>query len=758
MSNIILKPALPPTQSAGLTPMSRPPYMRPAEPADLRRLWFAILRRKWQVITIVLLTVLPTVLYNFVATPYYTSSAMIQIDPESAKVLPYRSVDETYYDFDLYFKTQVEILKGDKLSDRVASSLGQSPVAPRNAASKAIFWERINKYFEAAKRRFLRSSPATAKPEYGGGIDVRPISNTRLVELSYSSPDPAFSAKAVNAAAEEFIKLHFSEKEETTERAVEYLNAQLNILRVKVESAEESLIKYARENGILNLSDKEQDVIRQRLDKLNDQMTQVEARFIARSANYNAIKAASPIDLPSSLRASSSIIGNLEGRVADLEQKIANLTSQFDESWPDVIQARKELARVQQQLTKEREAIYSRALQQASMEYESARQEFQMLSKALQDQKDATNRLNQASVQYNNLKRDVDTNQQLYQALLQRLKETGVTTGLQFGNVHVVQPAKPAEAPSSPRTAVNLTLALMLGLMLGLGLAFFNEYLDRSVKTVEDLEEFTGLPALASLPLDAKIQQGLKPAQDRKALPPVMSLDLKSRPGSSYVTSQSQAFREACLHLRTSILLANPDRAPQVILMTSAIPLEGKTTVAAQLANVLARADAHTILLDLDMRRPELSRRFGVNGNHEGMSVFLSGNSPVVSDLIQTENPYLLLAPAGPKPPNPADLIGSERMKLALEQLRKQFRFIVIDTPPILTVADAMALAPLVDGVVLVVRSGQTPREIVSRAIAEMRRGGGRILGMVFNGVDFKSPDHYYSQKYYGYSHYENSN
>lgn len=742
---------------AGLT--ARLSYVPPSKQAQSRRLGFAILRRKRQILAIALLAVLPTALWNFYVTPCYTSSARIQIDPEPVKAPLYPSAEGNfrtdYYDFDSYFKTQLEILKSDRLSDLAASRLEAGP-----EVEKSVLEQRIRQYCKTAKRRLFGGAGTDPAKAFADGLVIDPVEKTRLVEIRYSSADPVFAAAAANAAAEEFIRLHRIEKEEAAEKTVRSLNDQLDALRIKVEQSEAGLIEYASQNGILDLVNEDQGTIRQKLEKLNEAIVQAEARFIARSANFDALKTASPADLPSSLRAGNAVIGELERRHAEVEQRISILTSQFDENWPELVQARKELSRIELQLVEEREAAYSRALHQAKMEFEAASRERRMLSKSLQGLQDAAGRLNQASVQYNKLKRDVDTNQQLHQALLQRLKEAGDSSGVGPGNIRMVQQAKPATVPSSPRTLANLTASLMLGFVLGLGWAFFSEHMDRSLKTVKDLEDYTGLPSLASLPLDDQIRRRIEPARERKLLAPVCSLDLHAprsaaaSSASSSARSQNQAFREACLQLRTSILLANPDRAPQTILMTSAIPLEGKTTVAAQLAGVLARADAHTILLDLDMRRPELSKRFGADGGHGGMSVFLSGNSPVVSDLVETDNPYLVLAPAGPRPPNPADLIGSERMKIAMNQLRKYFRFIVIDTPPILTVADALALAPLVDGVVLVVRAEQTPREIVSRAIAEMRRSGGRILGLVFNGVDSGSPDHYYAQKYYGYSNY----
>jgi succinoglycan biosynthesis transport protein ExoP len=735
--------------------VSRPPlpaFPAPEAPADLRRYWFTMLRRKWQVLTVVLLVIIPAAAYNFLTTPYYASTVRIQIDPESAKVLPYKGLDETespVTNFDLYFRTQVEILKGDKLGDRIASRLGMVRASDTERSTTSFF----KSLLMAVMSRFERRPSGPPRETLLGNIEVNPIRNTRLIELSYESQDPSFSAKVVNTAAEEFIKLHFSDKYQTTEKAVDFLNSQLSILRAKVEQAEGALIRYARENGILNLSDKDKDVIRQRLERLNDQMTQVEGKYMARSAQYDAIRGASPSDLPSSLR--TPFMDEIEKRLAEADQKLASLRSQFDENWPEVVQLRKEVSRVEQQLADERKATYSRALQQAEVEYKAARGEYQMLSAALKAQEDATNRLNEASVQYNNLKRDVDSNEQLYQALLQRLKETGVSAGLEFGNVHVVEPGTAARAPSRPQKARNLALALMMGLMMGFGLAFFLEYLDRSLKTPEELEEFTGLPALSSIPKLAELGAGAASGPTAKLLPPVLSLDLARRPAVAYAGSNGHAFREACLHLRSSLLLSSPDSPPQVILVTSSIPMEGKTTIAAHLGSVLARPNAPAVLVDLDMRRQELSRRFGINGNGSGMSVFLSGNSPVISDVVETTVNNLLLIPAGPNPPNPADLIGSERMKLALEQLRKRFRFVVIDTPPVLTVADALELASRVDGIALVVRAGSTPREMVKRSIAEIRRAGGKILGMVFNDVDLKSPDYAYYHRYYNYDHYE---
>ena len=742
------------------TPQPRQPL--PPEPPPVERLhyYFIMLKRKWQILSVVLLILIPTAYYNSIAIPLYRSAVRIQIDRASAKVLPYRDVAETESnyipDYEEYFNTQEEILRGPVLLDHVERRIQQTsiPTPQQSQGSDRSGWvNAIGSKLEKDDNR-QTGTAENARKAVTGALGILPIRRSRLIEISYVSPMPQFAADVANIAAEEFIKLNFEEKSATTESAIIFLKKQLDNLAAQAEGKEEALINYAQKNGILNLTDKDRDVIRQRLEQLNDQRTQIEAQFQAKKARYEALKEATSANLPAELKTRG--IDETEIRLFALERQLASLSARFDQNWPDVIEAKKELSQAREQLTREREDAYARAVKQASIEHEAARKQFEMISGALDTQKDLTSRLNQVSVQFKKMKREVDTNQQLYQALLQRLKETGLTSGMEFSNIHVVEPAKASNRAFKPQKARNLAIALFMGLFLGFGLAISLEALDNTVDSSESAENLTGLPALGILPI-VRALKNLDPPKKRKQLTSSLALDLsKHKPVMPQLGNENRLM-DACLRLRTSILLSNPDMPPKTILVTSSIPGEGKTTLAAHLGLVLAQTGARTILLDLDMRRPALSARFGVNGGSLGMSVFLSGNSDQLSDVVETQVPNLFLAPSGPTPPNPTNLIGSERMKSILEQLKGEFGFVVIDSPPILSVPDAMVLAPFVDGVVVVIQSGKTPKAMIKQAIGSLRRVHARMLGVVLNAVNFSTPEQNYYERYSHQNHYYSS-
>lgn len=725
---------------------------------DVRRLLLILTKHKWQIVVVILAIVVPVALYSFLSTPLYQSLVRIQIDPESAKVLPYKEVsDSPVTDFEIYLKTQYEVLRSPSLASRVLQRLGLKedffPESPLSALVERVpQLESLRAKIFGSRHGSDQRTSTQLERAFLELVEVRPIRSSRLVEISFVHPDPKMAALVVNTLAEEFIKQHFETKYETTEKASEFLQHQLRILKVKVEKAEEELVRYASQHDILNLDEKEKNVIRQRLEDLNEQLTKVEAQLFARKARFRALQAASSSEFPEGLK--TPVIEKLENRLFELEQQLANLRARFDENWPQVIQTKQEIAQVQEQLKREKEATVAQAVRQARLEFEGVQAEFEMLSSAMDRQKNLANRLNEASIQYNILKRDVDTNKQLYQGLLQRLKETGVTAGLEFGNIHVVDHGRVESQPYRPRKLLNLTLALILGLTLGIGLAFFREYLDDTVKTPEELEQALGLPSLGVIPRFEDLAAKRRAPSSRQ-LKGLTTLSLEKVPESrrsktaDRLSKSQRRLWESYRNLRTSILLSNPDKPPRTILVTSAIPKEGKTTTVAHMGVVLAQTGARTLLIDLDMRKPALGAQFGMNGTRPGMSVFLSGISDVLSDVQETGIPDLFIIPAGPKPPNPAELIGSQRMKLILDQLAEQFAYILIDSPPVLTVTDAQVLAPRVDGVVLVAKAGETPREVIKRATTHLRRVGGKILGVSINQANFESPEYTYYESYY---------
>ncbi len=388
-------------------------------------------------------------------------------------------------------------------------------------------------------------------------------------------------------------------------------------------------------------------------------------------------------------------------------------------------------------------------------DYKTARNHVELLQQALDRQKTEANDQAEKLVQYHILQHDADSNKQLYDGLQQKLKEAGITAGLRSSNIRVVDPALVPMSPSRPQKARNIMLGFLVGLIGGVGLAIFREYLDNTVKSPDDIEGLTGLPSLAVVPS----LPGLSGYQGRLArlgreTPP-------SAPGGprvemlSYAQPKSQ-ISEAFRALRTSLLLSQADHPPQVILVTSALPREGKTTAAVNLSVTLAQLGDRTLLLDSDLRKPGVRRALNLTGGKEsaGLSSYLAG----VSTLDDAIAPHptisnLSALTTGPIPPSPADLLSSHRMREAVAELRRRFKFIVIDSPPIMAATDAVILSALTDGVLLVVRSGATPKEAFTRTRDLLGAVKCRLLGVVLNAVDSSAPDYYYSYRYYPYAY-----
>src|SRR6202140_3736541 len=355
-------------------------------------------------------------------------------------------------------------------------------------------------------------------------------------------------------------------------------------------------------------------------------------------------------------------------------------------------------------------------------------------------------------VQYNILKRESEADKTLYEGLLTKLKEAGISEGLKSSNLRVVDPAMIPSYPARPAKARNIALAFLVGLVGGIGLALLREYLDNTVKTPDDIETLTRLPSLAVVPAfgdggSRKRRMGIFGGPSTNGHEKRIELVAQHLPKSQ----MSEAFRA----LRTALLLSQPDHPPQVILVTSALPREGKTTAAANLAVTLAQLGDKTVLVDADLRKPGVGRLLNLgSGKYAGLSSYLAGVSTL--DLVTVAHPTipnLVAIPTGPLPPNPADLLSSHKLSEAIAELRTKFKFIVIAPPPIRADSDAVILSVLTDGVLLVVRSGETPKEAFTRARDLLGAVKARLLGVVLNAVDSSAPDYYYSYRYYPYAY-----
>jgi capsular exopolysaccharide synthesis family protein len=584
---------------------------------------------------------------------------------------------------------------------------------------------------------------------FGENLTTAPIRNSRLVDVNFDARDPRLAAEVANTLANEYIQMNFETKFNATTTASEFLAKQLVDLKAKVEKSEEELVHFSQQHDIYTLSDKENVVI-QKLADLNTALTSAQADRIQKESVWNIVQQAGPANFPDILR--SKLIQDLETNLATLKVQHAKLSALFKPGWPELDQVAGQVAEAEKQLAFEKQ----RAIKNADTEYRTALQREKLLTQALNAQKLEASNFNQNSIQYNIIKRQVDTDKQLYDGLLQRMKEAGVSAGLKSNNIHVVDSAKPPRLPYRPNKPLNLSLALAIGLIMGVGLAFFIEHLDSSVKTPDDVDRFIKLPSLGVIPSVSS----LPPASHHKMLPALAGSGSggngagsdKSVELISYYDVRS-LISEAYRNLRTSILLSSISGDRQkVLLVTSSLAGEGKTTTAINIAITLSQTGDKVVLLDCDMRNPRVHRILDLK-NSAGMSTFLSGNSDLSSLIQQSQIPNLFVVPAGRIPPNPAELVGSPRMKQGLILLEEHFDHIVIDSPPVLSVADARILGAIADGVVLVIKGGETPKPAVLRTKRLLQEVHAHLIGTLLNSVDVHSADYYYYSKYYAYGY-----
>ena len=540
-------------------------------------------------------------------------------------------------------------------------------------------------------------------------------------------------------------------------QASDWLSKQLVDLQIKVETTQEKLVKYQKEHEILG-TDEKQNIITSKLEELNRELTVAEGDRMMKEAAYRQVSSGDPAVAAAAIGPQGSSGGgggsqldHLRAAQSDLRVRIAEASTQFGPSYPKVAELNNQLKQLDAELQNETTKVIASVRGQ----YELSLQHEKLLAADFEQQKQEANRLNESAIEYSMLKRDLDTSRQLYEGLLEKMKEAGVTAGLRSNSFRIVDPARIPTAPSEPNIPRNMSFAFALALTTGVGLAFLLESLDNTVRTTEQAQTVSHLPSLGLIPMgsrsgDEKASRRLTLANPMGPSKEVVELITQAKPQSQ----MAEAYRA----LRTSLLLSSLGAPPKIILVTSALPQEGKTTTSINTAVVLAQKGVRVLLIDADMRRPSVHKTLGLTGPPRGLSNVLTGNLSLQDGIVvspQLANLWIL--PAGSPPPNPAELLASANMRSVLGQLREQYDHIVIDTPPTLSVTDAVVLSTRADAVVLVIRCGQTTKTALRRARDLLTQVNARVCGVLLNAVDLASPDYYYYYEYqskYGGSYY----
>jgi capsular exopolysaccharide synthesis family protein len=786
--DVILKTSALEQISTRRTGYATPPIVGYGEEASpegeihLRDYWRPIRKRLWLIISVALVVSSIAVIKQAHLPDYYSARAQVQIDTESLNPAVGASkggtfIDSSSYMDPEYFNTQVQILSSPTLMRKVAKTLDlehnrnflNPPVETRST------WRNVLRMFGVSRgsdeqvkppAQFVNTSdnltltstsPMADDPaeverlspyvdSLQGMLQIEQVRKTRLINIRATHTDPKVAAKVVNATADAFSLWNLEVKTRTNSIAGTYLQRRIAELQSQIRHGEEQLVNYAQSHEIISL-DASQNTVVERLAGLNRQLLEAENERKLAEASYRANLAPGAAEATAEL--GDRQISEFKTRLAELKQKQSQLLITDTEESPEVKDVRSQITLLEKQLEEARSNAKTIVTTNLETSYRKALDREKALRDAFNKQRAETLTQNEAAINYNILKQEIETNKNLLEGLMQRSKENDVTMAGTPNNIHVVDYATEPKGPIGPRRLQGVFLALLFSLAFGTAVSLFLEYLDDTVKSPADVERGLRLPSLAVIPLAGKTaSQRLLPLPFKRAFGNGTGRELLIN--SEGPSVQAEAYR----HLRTSILLSTPGRAPKTLLVTSSVPAEGKTTTVVNVATVLAQTGAKVLVIDADMRRPRLHQVFGME-NGEGLSSALASE---VSDieLLAMINQYkdtnVYLLSSGAIPPNPAELLGSEQMRHLLDVVGDTFKHIIIDSPPVASFTDGVLIASQVDGVLLVVQGGKTSRQVARRTRQLLGDIGAKIIGVVLNKIDVRSHDYYY--RYDGHKEY----
>jgi exopolysaccharide transport family protein len=710
--------------------------------------YFRILvKRKWTVLACLVSIFSAVAIASLKMTPVYEARGTIAINKADSGLVNFNNsptFNVDYYD-PTEMETEVRILQSDLLALQVIKELALDR-RPEFGGKPAPLPSTLELAPDSLQGDSGRTSSLLSA--FRGSLTVSLAPNTHIIELRYRSTDKEMAAQVVNTVMTTYTENNFKSRFDSTMQASDWLSKQLVDLQMKVETSQEKLVRYQKEHEILGIDEK-QNITTAKLDELNKALTIAESERMDKEAVYRLVQggdsdtiasAAGVLDAAGAGSQGSSLLETLRGKQAELKIQAADLSTQFGPSYPKLAQLNNQIKEVDAQILAETKKVSGKIKGQ----YTAALQRENMLHDALEKQKQEANKLNESAIEYSLLKRDLDSNRTLYEGLLEKLKEAGVSAGLRSNNFRIVDVARVPTAPIEPNIPRNLSFAFMLGLTSGVGLAFLLEGLDNTVRTTEQAQIISGLPPLGMIPLGSRsTREGANPkrliiASSKEAVELITQVRPQSQMAESYRA------------LRTSLLLSNLGAPPKVIMVTSALPQEGKTTTSINCAVVLAQKGIRVLLIDADLRRPSIHKTLGM-GPRSGLSNVLTGSSSLENAITRSPIlPNLDVLAAGTPPPNPAELLASPNMRDMLDQLRSRYDHIVVDTPPTLSVTDAVVLSPRADAIILVIRSGQTTKQALRRSRDILMQVNAKVSGVLLNAVDLSSPDYYYYYEYQG--------
>jgi capsular exopolysaccharide synthesis family protein len=696
------------------------------ESLDLMGYWRVIQRRKFGILGLAaFLTLLVTVVV-FMMTPIYSSTVTILVEQTKAKML---SIDEVYSGVSsdqAHYQTQVEMLHSNALMEAVVDKLKltEHPLF-NNEDKKSIFsfmGTGSSKPTDAQRRKSIAG-------RLSGMVQVEGSKKSQLIKITVSSSDAQFAATLANTIADVYVDLDLEARYKMTQKATGWMNVRLIALKANLDKSEQALQKYREEHNIISSTSLEMGGAASQLGaNLGNLATAKMARAQAQ-ANLDQVKKAKGREESLPMIQRNPLVMGLMGSVTERERLVATLSNRYGNDHPKLIQAQADLTKAKEDLRLQVADVVSGL----EREYELARNNENILAGAVSEAKQSIQGSNRKEFELLGLERDVKTNRELYDMFMSQLKGTNAVSNLQSVVARVVDPALANNTPIKPKKQMIVMLAFVLSLMLGVAVAFLLEHLDTSVRSAEDAENKLGLPMLAAVP--------------------VVEMAAGQVAGLHYRDAPKSLFAEAIKTVRTGILLSGIDHPKKTLVVTSSVPGEGKSTVAINLA--LAHAQTKKVLLiDADMRRPSVAKVLGLDNTHPGLSMMVLGVEKLENCVYNIEGSTLDILTAGSIPPNPLELLLSERFQELLAGMGEKYDTIIIDSPPVQLVSDAVVLSSMATGVVFVLRADATPFPLARRAIRTLQRGGANMFGLVLNQTNFKNEEYYGGYGKYNYHAY----
>lgn len=710
--------------------------VKPAEPApdgdqiDLLSYWRVLVKRRWTVLGALGIVLASALVATLLTTPVYRATVSIQIDRDTTRVVDIGLTQaENLYDRDFY-ATQYQLLRSRVLAQRVAADLGLTELSQVQRLQGESKLRRLLAVFKRSDRR----------PDAGGddsaavqaelaeviieGLTVTPVRDTKLVRISFDSVDPAFAVRAANAVADAFIATSLERRMDSSGYAKEYLEDRLAELKLRLEDSERELVEFAQKEQIVSSGGSTGTLSEQNLGSLNAAIGQARQDRIRAESRWRQAQASRGTVLLGDI-GESSIIQLLQQRRSELMAEYQDKLRLYKPAYPLMEQLKGQIDELDKQIVAEVGNIKS-AIQ---AEFLAAQEQERLLEEQMALMRTEVLDLQGRSIQYNIFKREVDTNRELYDGLLQRYKEIGIAAGVAVNNIAVVDGSEQAEQ-FKPNLGRNLMMGFAAGLLLGVLLALAFEYLDDTLKVPDDVEKKLGLAVLGIIP---KLKAPLTP---ERALEDPRS-----------------AFAESYRSVRTALQFSTDAGVPRCLLVTSATPAEGKSTTALTLAKNFAQLGKRVLIIDGDLRNPSLHRALKKD-NTSGLSNYLSGAAKATEVIFATGTAHLMFMPTGPLPPNPAELLMGPKMLSLLTIASEKFDQVIIDGPPVMGLADAPILANMATGTLLVIEAGETRIAVARNALKRLLAARAHVVGGLLTKFSSKHAGHSYGYGAYNYYSY----